>query len=324
MKEKVKNILKKIITSLKNKTLSLKSLSNKKTKKIEIYKKKLKEKKQKKEKIKKRVDKIQLKINFSKINYKKIFLNITIYSIVLILFILHSSFFKIKEIKVIALWPNSDPILIKKNLSNLKWKLIFKVDKNSLKNKILNIEQNLKEVKIYKNYPDKIKIEIISYNPIFKTKIKNNEFLITSNWVFIPKKNIKYTNIDNIELKNIKLPNFPLYKKILKYENLKKIYFIKEKLKENIVWLKIKDIIYYKTEKEIHFIINNNTRIIFDLVWDIKEKLKQLYVFNKETKNITKPWIIYIDNRILGKIYYCEKENEKVCNNNLIYIYWSL
>jgi hypothetical protein len=43
------------------------------------------------------------------------------------------------------------------------------------------------------------------------------------------------------------------------------IKYLEEKLKENIVNLVINDIIYYKTSREAHFIVNNNTRILFNL-----------------------------------------------------------
>jgi hypothetical protein len=72
---------------------------------------------------------------------------------------------------------------------------------------------------------------------------------------------------------------------------------------------------------EVHFIINNNSRIIFDLTKNIDVKLTQLFVFNKEKINITKNKFIYLDNRIVGKIYYCPITEKKQCIYNLNYIY---
>jgi hypothetical protein len=89
------------------------------------------------------------------------------------------------------------------------------------------------------------------------------------------------------------LQNYPNYRKILKTENLSKIKYLENKLKDNIVNLKIEDMIYYKIAKEIHFIINHKARIIFDLEelegWGKEEKLKQILVFNKEKIDIIKP-----------------------------------
>jgi hypothetical protein len=92
-------------------------------------------------------------------------------------------------------------------------------------------------------------------------------------------------------------------------------------LKDNIVNLVINNIIYYKTSREVHFIINNKTRIIFNIEWDLEEKLKQIFVFSKEKINITKPGIIYIDNRVKSKIFYCPETEIKQCIENLNYIY---
>jgi hypothetical protein len=96
---------------------------------------------------------------------------------------------------------------------------------------------------------------------------------------------------------------------VLKEDYLQKIIKFKKNIEENILLLKVKNIYYFEKEREIHFDVNNDIKLIFDLNVDLDEQMKKLIVFNKEHKNITKDNTInYIDLRIPNKIYYCEKE----------------
>jgi len=263
---------------------------------------------------------IQLKLNF---NWKKIkktfYMLIVIFFLVLVLLI-KGPFFKIENINIIKLDENVNSGLIEKKLNNLKWKLLFSVKTNIIEDIIRNTEQNIKNISITKIPPSTINIRLSSYSPIFKTIFNESRYLITENWVYLPTKwkNEKY---GNIKIKWLELQNYPNYRKILQTNKIDKIKYLENKLKDNIVNLIINDIIYYKTSREVHFIINNKTRIIFNIEWNLEEKLKQIFVFSKEKINITKPGIIYIDNRIKSKIFYCPETEIKRCIENLNYIY---
>lgn len=267
---------------------------------------------------------LQLKINFKWSKFKKLIFIIFIIILITIVFLIKWPFFKVENINIIKLDENVNIRLIERKLSYLKWKLLFRVKKEEIEDIIKETEQNIKDISILKIPTSTINIRLSSYEPIFRTNLNWNKYLITENWVFLPTKK-ENTEKTKITIRGLNLHNYPNYRKILKTENLNEIKYLENKLKDNIVNLKIEDIIYYKIAKEVHFIINNKTRVIFDLEelkwWEIEEKLKQILVFNKEKINITKPWIIYIDNRIKSKIFYCPDTEVDQCIKNINYIY---
>jgi len=295
----------------------------KNTKKLEL-KKILRDIKNKKKLANRNKYNIQLKLDFKLSNFKYFYVILLIVILLIILTITKSSIFKIQNINedlnIIKLDENVNINLIERNLLYLKWQLIFNIDYNEIEKNIKDIEQNIKHIYISKSLPNTLNIRLSSYDILFKTFIKWNNYLITSNWVFIPTHSRK-NNIENIVIKKLKLESYPNYKKILSNSNLYKIKIISEKIKKNITNLKINNIILYNIEREVHFIINNNTRILFDLNWNIEKQLNQLFVFNKETIDITKYGTVYIDNRIESEVLYCTIMDLKQCIINLNTIY---
>jgi hypothetical protein len=72
----------------------------------------------------------------------------------------------------------------------------------------------------------------------------------------------------------------------------------------------------------VHFDVNNDIKLIFDINIDTEEQLMKMIVFNKEHLNLMKTSIInYIDLRIPNKIFYCENEFVRSCKKNLKLIY---
>jgi hypothetical protein len=92
-------------------------------------------------------------------------------------------------------------------------------------------------------------------------------------------------------------------------------------LKENIIDINIDEIIYYITEREVHIKTDKNTLLIFNIDSDIKEQIEKVSIFNKEKLNINKNPLVYVDLRILNKVFYCTTENEYQCIKNLKSIY---
>ncbi len=288
-----------------------------KNRKIKQYKDSLSKQKKK---AKRNKYSIQLKIDFKIEKLKRILFVLFILFIVIIGVIIKWPFLKIKEINIIRLDENINIRLIEKRLDELKWQFLFSVKPNYIEDIIKETQQNIKSVSISKIPPHKITIRLSSYDTIFSTNVVWKEYLISQNWVFLPNR-LKISKFPKIEIKGLELQNYPNYKKILKSDDLYKLVYLRENLEKNIANLKIQKSIYYKVFKEIHFVINNKTRLIFDLEWNLDEKLKQIFVFNRERINITKGWIIYIDNRVNWKIYYCDKEELPNCIENINYIY---
>ena len=85
----------------------------------------------------------------------------------------------------------------------------------------------------------------------------------------------------------------------------------------------VKNIYYFEKEREVHFDINNDTKLIFDInIDEVDEQMKKLIVFSKEHIDLAKENTInYIDLRIPNKIYYCETEFVWSCKKSLKLIY---
>ena len=181
-------------------------------------------------------------------------------------------------------------------------------------------QKNIQESGIEIRLPNTIKILIWSYRQLFNTKIWEKNYIIVENWVLIPFKPSK-------QLKSLKIiweiqNNWIIdYRQVLVWEYLQNIEKIIEWLEKNIIWIKIKDLNYYITEREIHIFLENNNRLIFDLTENIKEQIEKIAIFNKEKFNLKNKKIFYIDIRIKNKIFYCPIEQELICNNNIKKIY---
>ena len=319
MIKKIKSFLKEFWKKIDK--LKSKKVFSKKWKKIDEYKKLNKKRKNPKKEVKRNKYNIQLNLKLKNKQTKNLIIFPIVFILIIILIIVKWTYFKIKNINVVSPDWISNTYILEKKLNYLQNKLIFKIDKQKIKNIISDIEQNIIKIEVDKKFPNSLNIRVLSSPVIFKTILKGKNYLITTNWVLIPNKSKKIDNLE-IDIKNFELENYPDFKKILNKEDLHKILYLQNNLTENIVNLEIEKIIYYKTEKEVHFIINNKTRLIFDLFWDIKTGLKQLFVFNKEKINIIKPWIIYLDNRIKAKTLYCPTTEIIKCLRNINYIYW--
>lgn len=255
--------------------------------------------------------------------------NISIWFALVLLFLLILLFFwPTFKIKTRLILKNDDLINIERaydSTSKFVWQNIFMIEKNDIINELQKDEQNIKKVDIDIILPDTIKIVLSSYKSVFNSTIWNKTYIITENWVAIPK-NKTDSKLKNIVIKT-KEPNFSNinYKKIISDEYMKNIQDIYTKIEENILWIKVEEIKYYITEREIIVKINNSTMLIFSINSDINkqvEKLVQFNIENKENINLKNDWIYYIDLRITDKIFYCEKQIDKVCKNNLTEIYW--
>ncbi len=268
----------------------------------------------------------KLQNNYIKDNLK--FLYFGLASIFFILFIisLFTPIFSVKKINI-TLYDKQENLIdlniAYDSVNYYRGKNNIFLDKNEIKEQLINYQKNIDRIEINKTFfPSELNIKLWSSKALFYTVINWKKYVITENWVFV------YTNSIIKDLKEIKvsLPDqnehFLEYKKILKDDYLKKIIKLRDDIEQNILWLKIKNIYYFVKEREVHFDVNNDVKLIFDLNVEIDEQLKKLIVFNKEHLNLMKSTVInYIDLRVLNKIFYCENEFIWSCKNNLKLIY---
>jgi len=85
--------------------------------------------------------------------------------------------------------------------------------------------------------------------------------------------------------------------------------------------LQIKNLHYFVTQRELAVETETGIYLFFDLNKDIEPQIEKLVIFNKEDGDISKKNIIYIDNRVSNKIFYCDTESEYKCRKNLKEIY---
>lgn len=262
--------------------------------------------------------KLRLNINILYIFYS--FLLILTWSIA---FLMLWSTFKIKDINVIPRDDISNRDIAYNYLDNIRGKSIFFIEETIIDKKLKEYQKNLNVIKVEKQFPNTIRIEIWSYESVFNTIINKKNYIITSNWTLV---NSEHSDkLINLQIKwNIPTSSsllIPDYKNIIPEENVNKITGAYNEIKENLIWIKINYLSYYPIEREIHFSVNNETLLIFDLTKDLKRQIKNLIIFNTNHFKLIKDSLVYIDLRIDKKIFYCDKENEYKCNLNLEVIY---
>lgn len=246
-------------------------------------------------------------------NSKIFFITTGIIILIAILFWIFWPVLRVNKIEIVRKDYITNIDIAYKSIENIRWKSIFLVDFNNVKEKLKAYQKNISDIEVKISFPSTLKVLIWSYSPLFNIDIKGKNYIITENWVFLPIK--KSSEIKNIDILYDKLNNIPIldYKKVLDSKYLKNINYLSNKIEENILNIKIKNILYYKNERELHITIESWTIIIFDLDSDIDKQVKKAVIFNKDHYRLNKWWIVYIDFRIKDKIYYCPMEEEQTC-----------
>jgi len=208
-----------------------------------------------------------------------------------------------------------------KSVDDIRWKSIFLVNFDNIKQKLKKYQPDIKDVKLKIAFPNLLKIEISSYSGLFNTDIKWKNYIITYNGILVPLK--KYSEIRNIKIIYSKLDNIriPDYKKVFDSKYINNINSMVNKLEENIVTVKIKSILYYVNEREVHLITDSGIRLIYDLTQSVDNQIKKTVILNKQYYKINKWSLVYIDFRVKGKIYYCSLKTKSVCKDHIKRIY---
>ena len=234
--------------------------------------------------------------------------------------VVFSHYFSVKSVDVIR---NDDLInidLAYRSIENVRLKPMIFIDKSEIKNSILWHQPNIKDITIRKIYPSNIKIVLGSYKWLYDVKIEWRYFKVTENGVFVPTKEIEE---DKDIMRIVWLDSFWVmdYKKIIDEQQISKIKEIQDLIKWNNSFLNIKELVYYKKERELHVIDEKWIRYIFDLTKEVPVQVEKLNIFYKQYLNKIKYWIVYIDLRINEKIIYCSTQTEFQCKENLKSVY---
>lgn len=283
----------------------------------------------------------QLSIHFKKfdrvkeiLKYKTlIFSLLSIVLLLWILFLIFGPVYTVKYINIIRQDNNTDMNLAYSAVDDLRWKGMFEIEDKVIEEKLKNYQNNIGYVDVDLNFPNTLDIYIASYPVYFQTQIEKiswdpesiRNYYITQNGTLIPWK--KSDEVPIIELKNgLETNALPDFKKFFLQEDIEAMYHAIDFFEKNIVGTKIQTIYYYQIEKEVHFILENNNRMIYTLSkkddeGTIKNQITKTAIFHAEQKKITDEDIIYIDMRISNKIFYCTTETQRTCEANLKKIY---
>ncbi|MDD3793762.1 MAG: hypothetical protein PHI37_03035 [Candidatus Gracilibacteria bacterium] len=261
-------------------------------------------------------------LKFFKKNYIPYYFIISIIIITSIIIILFGPFLNIRFIEIIKKDNITNMNIAYKSVEDIRGEKMFNIHEIDIFNKLKNYQNNIKSIDMKMILPNTIKLEIESYKEIFNITLNGNNYILVENGTIIPSnhsKNLKFLNV----IKKIDRNKFIEYKQIFNPFFIEKINNIINKLEENIVNIKIKNIDYYEVERELHIQIENDNILIFSLDDDLDymSQIEKLVVFNKEYSSIIDNKIFYIDLRIKNKIFYCDANMSYQCSQNIKSIY---
>lgn len=278
----------------------------------------------------------QLKIDYWFIQKSKIigkYKHLVLFSIFpvvasIFLFILYGPIYTVKYIDIFPQDSISNITLSYSAVENFYHKKLINIEEKNIEEKIKQYQNNIKNIELSYKLPDTLDIKITSFPIYYNTTIKDKSYYITQNGTLVPgkpreeyKTMIVKSKID----KNI----LPDYKSFYHQEHMEAIYEAYQYLEDNVIDIKIEELYYYPIEREIHFKLDNETLLIYSLSKDLKMQIKKTVIYNTEHKKLSDNDVVYIDFRIKrvinnsqkDKIYYCTKETEYQCFQNLKKIY---
>ena len=261
-----------------------------------------------------------LDINIGKHNIVYIYLWALLLIVWVAAFFILWPYFKIQTINIVRQDNLSNINIAYKSLENIRGTHIMANDQISLEKSIKSYQENIKQVQVSRDLPNKLDIKIKSYEPIFNTKLNQKNYIILENGSFVPEK-------ENPELRNLVIitskisSSIPDYKNVIEPTYMNQIRMIYDEIKTNMIRINITNMTYYPIEREVIVDIEGGTKLIFDLESSITPQVKRLAVFDMENRKIDLPGIIYIDLRVRDKVFFCTTETEYQCVINLRDIY---
>jgi hypothetical protein len=101
---------------------------------------------------------------------------------------------------------------------------------------------------------------------------------------------------------------------------MRKIIFTRDSFKEIFLNKNISKFAYFKLERELHIFLESGTIIILSLNDSLSKQLAFLKFYNDNYNDIISTGeLIYVDARILSKIFVCKEKD--ICKRNLSRIY---
>lgn len=248
--------------------------------------------------------------------------------ILLITFLLFWPIFTVQTINILRNDNITKISLAYSSVENIREKRIVTLDEQVIEKKIKEYQNNIKDVNISFTLPDIVKIKLSSYPIYFNTVLNNKSYYITQNWTVVPWKHREEYK-DLIIKKELSSSYIPDYNKLYNSNYIEAIYNGYNYLEENIIDIRVNSLDYYPIQREVHFRLDNDVLLIYTLWRDLKEQIEKTVIYNTEHNLLSDSSIVYIDFRVREqvwenkkeKIFYCTKETEYQCLQNLKKIY---
>jgi len=266
-----------------------------------------------------------LKTAFKRDSYLPYYIGLWGFLILWVIYILYfSSYFAITNVYIERADALTNIDIAYNGVKDLYGKPILTIDKDKITEDIKELQPNVKIVEITRVFPDKLNINLISYETEFNTTINTKPYLLLENWSLVPGWNKKSLSSLKIHLEDEDTLWVLWYSQFVNQKDVIAISILKELFLKNFSELNVASYDYFPLEREIHINLDNNSKLIFDLIADPKEQLNRLKLLLTKQKLEE---LIYSDLRIDWKIFYCRSKDERdwdnkpKCYNNLKEIY---
>lgn len=236
-----------------------------------------------------------------------------------ILFLVFWPLLKIQNIYISRQWHTINIEQAYSSTDYIRWKNILFLDTLSIANRLQRNQPAIQNIEFQVESFDTLNIKLWAYPSIFQSE----GYLILWNGSILFWENKISSDIPNIHLSE-DISELSVFWETLNVDEIRNIQLLLEDISKNIPWFSISHILYQVKEKELLISNNIDTIFIFDMAqWDIREQVKKLAVFQKESEDITQKKYIYIDVRIPGKLFLCGFDEEFKCRQNITNIYWN-
>ncbi len=238
---------------------------------------------------------------------------------------LESEYFQLSPNRVIIERADeySDINIAYKAIEPLYGSQLWFMDRQDLRNRISELEKNLDTIEVSLLFPNSLKIIIKTSPPEFTVDFPWvwKSYLLSQNGILIPNRN-KEIDFPRLQIYSSELleSSFLDYKEAVDPGIMTKIHNISRVFSVDFNQSVITSEVYYRTENELHLLLENGTRIMFALDSSVEKQLLSLKLAMEQTHGLlSSPENIYIDSRIVGKVFICKVAD--LCKKNLIKIY---
>lgn len=166
---------------------------------------------------------------------------------------------------------------------------IFSIDTDSIRDKLIALQKNIKDVTISRLFPNGLKIIIESYKPQFFVRFPylDKTYVLTSNGILISQK-ANDANLSTLDLVDASFSemSFIDYKEGVSSQYMPFILRSRDFFKTVFPSVNISKFTYFKAEREIHIALESGLIILMRVANDVDNQIASLKIYNENNKDI--------------------------------------